>query len=170
MTNLELHPDHAVTGKGCRNLIVILSLIAMAFPILAWSIDISANLRGGAWKDLNNLLAAMIGFLGLGLGLPALKLATTRRKASSPPDASSTRLLVLSMVATISPIPGMLYAMLMNPPDIPQVLGLCLLMPIPLSGFGIGLAAWQSGLSRWWVVGGLVFSPACIAIYLFLIS
>ena len=45
MTNLELHPDHAVTGKGCRNLIVILSLIAMAFPILAWSIDVSANLR-----------------------------------------------------------------------------------------------------------------------------
>ena len=169
MTDLELHPVHAVDSQGCRNLIVILSLIAIAFPILGWSIDISENLRGGTWKDLTNTITAMIGSMGLGLSLPALKLAKARRKAASPPEGSSTWLVALSLVAAISPFPGILYSILMDIATTPATLGMCFLMTIPLSGFGIGLAAWQSGGPRNRVVGGLIFSPACIALLLFLI-
>ena len=50
MTNLELHPRHRVNSTGSRILIVIFSLVALGFTAVAWTMDISANARAGAWR------------------------------------------------------------------------------------------------------------------------
>ena len=170
MTNLELHPRHRVNSTGSRILIVIFSLVALGFTAVAWTMDISTNARAGAWRDVDDLIAAMIGSLGLGLAFSAMMLARAGWKSSNQPGTSATWLLMLSVVALISPMPGIVHPIMNAPSDIPYLLMMSLLAAIPLSGLGIGLVAWMSGASRGWVVGGLVFTPACITAYVFLIN